>query len=423
MSTAPAATAPIRIASVDAYRGLVMLLMLAGGTLYLPKVAKDFSTPDWQPGPVLVNAGLGDLAKQVQSWSGWATLGWHQDHVQWQGCTLHDLIQPSFMFLVGVALPFSLANRAARGQSDFRLFLHAVFRSFLLIVLAIIHSSDKSTGTNIIFTNVLAQIGLGYPFLFLIALARPSWHWVAFAAILIGYWAFFATAMPPAHDANLKSIGVTPGWHVEHGLTGFAAHWDKNISPAHDIDRWLLNQFPRRSPWNYSNGGYVTLNFVPSLATMILGLIAGTWLRIPENVWRKIARLAIVGLVFLAAGIALDQTGLCPSVKRIWTPSWTLLSGGWCLLFLAGFHALLDTGGPRGWAFPLKVIGMNSIMAYFMPFLFRRLLGDQLDIHMGESFFTGLGTGFDVLIRGALVLLGFWLVLYWMYCKRLFVRI
>ena len=400
MSTSPSPT-PVRIASIDVYRGLVMFLMLAGGAFHLPELARKLPND-----PVL------------------QFLGHHQDHAQWRGCTLHDLIQPSFMFLVGVALPFSLANRAARGQSDFRLFVHAVFRSFLLIVLAIIHSSDRSTGTNIIFTNVLAQIGLGYPFLFLIALAKPRWHWVAFTAILVGYWAFFAMQPLPAGDYLWASVGVTETWRAEHGLTGFESHWDKNIdNAALQADRWLLNQFPRRTPWQFSSGGYLTLNFIPSLATMILGLIAGTWLRIPENVWRKIGRLALVGALFLAAGYAIEHSGFGPNVKRIWTPTWTIFSGGWCLLFLAGFHALLDTGLPRGWAFPLKVIGMNSIIAYFMPLLFRRLFLDQVEIHVPAEVLNAFGNAYAELVRGSLVMLGYWLVLYWMYCKKLFVRI
>lgn len=408
---------------MDAYRGLVMLLMLAGGALFLPRVAKEFSNPVWEPGPRLVSAGLGDTARAIQQWSGWSVLGHHQDHVQWRGCTVHDLIQPSFMFLVGVALPFSLANRAASGQSTLRRFVHAGLRSAILIVLAIIHSSDRSTGTNIIFTNVLAQIGLGYPVLFLLALARPMWQWIAFGIILIAYWGLFAVASLPAEDFDWKAVGVSPQWHAENGLSGFAAHWDKNVSPAHDFDRWLLNQFPRREAFSFNSGGYVTLNFVPSLATMILGLIAGTWLRNSTHVWRTIGRLLLVGVVMLGVGYGLDQLGVCPSVKRIWTPSWTLLSGGWCLIILAGFHAALDTGGPRWWAFPLKVIGMNSIIAYFMPFLFRRLVNDLLDVHIGESFFADLGKGFDSLVRGTLVLTGFWLILFWMYRRRLFVKI
>jgi heparan-alpha-glucosaminide N-acetyltransferase len=401
MSATPDQRPQVRIASVDAYRGFVMFLMLAGGALHLPKLAKEY--PD---NPVLM----------------W--LGWHQDHVEWRGCTLHDLIQPSFMFLVGVALPFSLANRAARGQSDLRLFIHAVGRSFVLILLAIVHSSDTKTGTNIIFTNVLAQIGLGYPFLFLLGLARPVWHWFAIGVILVGYWAFFAFAPPPAADFDWKSVGVTQKWHEENGLSGFASHWDKNANPALDADRWLLNQFPRRTPFEYSTGGYVTLNFIPALATMIFGLIAGTRLRQPENVWSKITALVLTGLLLLGSGYALDMLGLCPSVKRIWTPSWTLFSGGWCFLLLAGFHALLDTGGPRGWAFPLRVIGMNSIVAYFMPFLFRRLVNDQIDIHIGEGWLSStFGAGYDQLARGVLVLVSFWLILYWMYCRKIFVRI
>ena len=134
-------TLPRRLASVDAYRGFVMFLMMAE-VLRLGKVAAAF------PENAL-----------------WKCLAYHQTHVEWVGCSLHDLIQPSFSFLVGVALPFSLASRAARGQSRGRMFLHAVWRAFVLIALGILLRSTGGPRTNYTFEDTLTQIGLGYVFL------------------------------------------------------------------------------------------------------------------------------------------------------------------------------------------------------------------------------------------------------------------
>src|SRR5207249_1162000 len=116
-------------------------------------------------------------------------------------------------------------------------------------------------------------------------------------------------------------------------------------------------------------GGYATLSFIPTLGTMVLGLFAGDWLRRDGSHVAKLGRLTVAGLVCLAAGWALDVTGVCPSVKRIWTPAWTLDSGGWCFLSMAGFYATIDAIGQRWWSFPLRVIGMNSIAAYCMAHL------------------------------------------------------
>ncbi len=133
-----------RNVAIDAYRGLVMLLMMAE-VLRLSEVARAF------PGNAF-----------------WGFLAYNQTHVEWAGCSLHDLIQPSFSFLVGVALPYSLASRMKKGAKFRTLFAHALWRSFLLVVLGIFLRSMHSTQTYFTFEDTLTQIGLGYPFLFLL---------------------------------------------------------------------------------------------------------------------------------------------------------------------------------------------------------------------------------------------------------------
>ncbi len=133
-----------RLASLDVYRGFVMLLMMA---------------------EVL---SFRRVAEKLPDSSFWKFMHFHQDHVPWVGCSLHDLIQPSFSFLVGVALPFSLASRQARGAKFSDLLRHAVFRSLILIFLGIFLRSLHSEQTNFTFEDTLTQIGLGYTFLFLL---------------------------------------------------------------------------------------------------------------------------------------------------------------------------------------------------------------------------------------------------------------
>src|SRR5271167_2442803 len=134
-----------RLTSLDAYRGLVMLLMMAEVLEF------------WKVSEACPASGF------------WRFLAGQQTHSEWIGCSLHDLIQPSFSFLVGVALPFSLASRLARGQSRGRMTAHAVWRSLILVCLGVFLRSRHASQTNFTFEDTLSQIGLGYTFVFMLA--------------------------------------------------------------------------------------------------------------------------------------------------------------------------------------------------------------------------------------------------------------
>ncbi len=397
MSSPPTPTQiPIaRVASVDAYRGFVMFLMMAE-VLHLGLMKKAFPESEL-----------------------WNFLAFNQSHVGWRGCSLHDLIQPSFSFLVGVALPFSIASRQGRGQSGWVSALHAIWRAVVLIFLGIFLRSVDQKQTNFTFEDTLTQIGLGYIFLFALGHARVVWQWVALGVILIGYWGAFALWPLPEPDFDYKAVD---GLSEVERPTGFAAHWDKNTNPAWAFDKWFLNQFPREKPFTHNRGGYATLSFIPTLGTMILGLIAGSWLRSPTTSWAKIGCFIAMGVALLALGWVLDMTGICPSVKRIWTPAWVLFSGGWCFLLLALFALLLDTGLPGGWAFPLKVIGANSIVAYVGSHLIEGFVLGSFKTHFGANVFAQAHE-YEPLARGFAVLAIYWLILFWMYRRKVFVKI
>src|SRR6266436_2558077 len=187
-ATPAAPQAPTRVASVDAYRGFVMLLMMA---------------------EVL---HLGRMAKNVPDSEFWKFLAFHQSHVPWQGCSLHDLIQPSFSFLVGVSLPFSLASRAAKGQSRLVMIAHAVWRAVILVLLGVFLRSMGKSQTNWTFEDTLSQIGFGYVPLFLLGFTKPRWQWTALAVILVGYWAAFALHPLPPTNFDYPAVGVASDW-------------------------------------------------------------------------------------------------------------------------------------------------------------------------------------------------------------------
>lgn len=397
VARAKTALMPQRLASLDAYRGFVMFLMLA---------------------EVL---SLGAVAAAMPGNPVWEFLAFHQSHVEWVGCSLHDLIQPSFSFIVGVALPYSIAARSAKGQTPGRMTVHAFWRAMILVLLGVFLRSTSSDATRWTFEDTLTQIGLGYGFLFLLGF-RAIWvQVVACVVILVGYWGAFALYPLPGVDFDWSQTGVSPDW--QHNATGFAAHWNKNTNLAWAFDRWFLNLFPREKPFEFNGGGYATLSFIPTLATMILGLIAGEVLRRDSARWQKVLGFVVAGGILLAAAWALNEYGICPSVKRIWTPTWVLTSGGWCLLLLAGFYTVIDWIGFRSWAFPLAVIGMNSIAAYCMAGLWEGFVSRNLHTHFGHAPFEILGEAYVPLVHGAAVLLCFWLILYWMYRQKIFIRI
>jgi heparan-alpha-glucosaminide N-acetyltransferase len=390
---------PGRLGSLDAYRGSAMFLMMAE-VLHCCRVSA-----------ALPGSGF------------WRLLCHHQSHVEWIGCSLHDLIQPSFSFMVGVALPFSLASRAGRGQGRGRMLGHALWRALVLILLGVFLRSVGYLQTRWTFEDTLSQIGMGYFFLFLLGLRPAREQWIALGLILAGYWAAFALYPLPGADFDYASVGVPAAWREQHLLTGFAAHWSKNCNPAWAFDTWWLNLFPRQKPFAYNGGGYATLSFIPTLGTMILGLIAGGVLRSERAPWDKVKWLVAAGLVGLALGALIGWLGICPVVKRIWTPSWVIFSGGWCFLLLAGFFAVIDVLGRKAWAFPLIVIGMNSIAAYCMSWLIEHFVAETLTVHLGQGCFKLFGAPYEPFVHGAAALLVLWLILFWMYRRKVFLRI
>jgi heparan-alpha-glucosaminide N-acetyltransferase len=394
--TPASAVATTRLTSLDAFRGATMLFM-ASEIMNLPRLARAF--PD--------SVAARTLASLL-------------DHREWVGCAPWDLIQPAFMFMVGVALPFSIASRRAKGQRFGRMLGHSVYRAVALIALGIFLRSQNRALTYFTFEDVLTQIGLGYVFLFLLGWTKPKIQWTAAALILVGYWAAFALYPVPAPGFDTTTVGVPAAW--PHHQTGFAQHWDKNTNLASDVDRWFLNLFPRERPFAFNGGGYQTLNFIPSLATMILGLLAGGLLRSARPPESKVRWLILYGIAGIALGTALHALGICPLVKRIWTPSWTLFSAGWVALMLAACYEVIDRRGYRRWTWPLLVVGANSIAMYVIVHVATDYTVRAFGTHLG-SVFGALPPAFQPIALGAAALAVFWLILAWMYRERIFVRI
>ena len=454
---------PERLVSLDAYRGLVMIVLasvgfgIAGMAKWFVEAARD--------GDDVVGPALDPEF--------WQTVLYHFGHPEWISqtgtidgtwtgtlqifcCSAWDMIQPSFMFMVGVSMVYSYAKRAARGDSVLRTFGHVITRSIVLVLLGVFLSSQWSKQTSWTFANVLCQIGLGYSFVYLLLNRRFSVQLFAGAAILVGYWLAFLLHPAPGPDFDYASRGV--GQEMPAGSDGPApladkwkmpqtpnpwcqpvdfARWTKNVNPATDFDRRFLNLFPRPEPFEFNNGGYATLNFVPSIFTMLLGVMAGQLLRGPRRPIGKFGLLVLGGTICLLLGASAGLT-VCPVVKRIWTPSWALLAGGWSLWSLAVFYLLIDVLRVRFWTWPLVVVGTNSIAVYVMFQTIRGWTGKMLQIHLGEDYLPawlmqqfspqvqkmlGPEGPYGPVVAASMIALVFWLICVWLYRNKYFIRV
>ena len=388
---------PERLVSLDAYRGAIMVMMASGGL------------------------GLARVAEQHPDSATWQAIARHVEHASWAGFTLWDVIQPAFMFMVGVALAFSVANRRARG-AEFRPHVSpcplARRRTRPAGGLSFV-GLEPTDGVVVCQRPGADRAGLSDSFSAgLYQAAHPMAGGSSGFSWPIG-WPSRCTRCPRG-DFDWAGVGVPADW--PH-LTGFAAHWEKNANFAATVDQWFLNLFPRQEPFVFNRGGYATLNFVPSIATMAFGLLAGGLLRREISIAQKLWRLVIFGILGVIIGTLIAWAGLCPIVKRIWTPSWTIASAGVVTLLLAGFVAVIEGLHWKRWAFPFVVVGLNPITLYCLWQLGGSFIRDNLRRHLGQDIFEIFGPTYTQTLQRASALLILWLVLLWMYRRKIFLRI
>jgi predicted acyltransferase len=291
-----------RYITLDAYRGAVMVLIVSGGFGLAPLASHP-----------------GDL--RIPTWF---------NHAAWEGVLLWDLALPAFMFMAGVAMPFALARRRELGASAQQLWGHVAFRSLRLILLSQILEWMATGKLQFQLYHALSQIALAYFFAFLIVQLKFRWQAVATALLLGGDWTLFV--LFPGRDGAFSRT--------------------QNIAAV--IDRVILGH-------NYPDY-YVTLSFIGATVTTVFGAWTGALLRTRRTPAKKAKILAAFAVAGLAGGKALSLVN--PMIKRLWTPSFTLYSAGWALLVMLVFVLMIDVWGRKGWAFPLVVVGKNSLLVY-----------------------------------------------------------
>jgi heparan-alpha-glucosaminide N-acetyltransferase len=369
---------------MDAYRGFVMMALAFDGYF----------------------SGFGDIAPGNRLF---AFIGQQFSHVPWEGCAFWDLIQPSFIFLVGLAIPYSLAAERQRGHSAAQIAMRVLRRSAVLVLLGLVIISNGLPRTD--FTLVhdpLPLIGIVYAVAFLLATQPVRVQVAAVAVILFGHWLAFA--LHPVRSNDLARFGLSIA-DQPHQFSGFFAHWNRYTNLGEDFDRWFLNLFPRAVPVQFDKTGLSTLNIVPSIASMGIGVMAGQYLRGSSDRRRTLQGLAACGVIGIAVGVVLGHT-VCPLIKAIWTPSWVVFSSGWTLLILAGFYGLVEIRGLSAPLFPLIVVGVNSLAMYAMIRLLKPWLWQTLSVHFGDISWT---------LQTMLVVAMLWAICLWLFRRRVII--
>ena len=360
-----------RIMSIDTLRGFDMFWIIGGGTIFR-SLHEIFDSPTTQW-----------INKQLS-------------HVRWEGFRPWDLIMPLFLFVVGVVMPFAFNKRLAAGQSKKRLYFHIIIRTVILFVLGMVaqgHLLEYDLSKLHFFSNTLQAIAAGYLISAIILLnLRLVWQIVTTAVLLLLFWALMMLIPVPGHGAGML---------------------EPDVNLAIYIDRLILGGFIDGTDPPYT----WILSGMTFACTVMLGVMAGHLLR-----WEKKGIVKV--LLLLAAGLGCLVLGLVwniwfPIIKHLWTSSFVLYSAGWCYLLLALFYLVIDFWGFKKWAFGFVVIGMNAIAVYMITRVFNFR-------HIGDIFVDGLDKyvgNWSPFIHAVAAFVVIWLIMWWMYRKRSFIKI
>ena len=368
---APVATIPstTRIVSVDALRGFVLFWLIGGHAIFVNLAkAMDDAFPRW-------------LYLQLE-------------HVPWVGFTFWDLIQPLFLFIVGIVMPFSFSKRLGAGERKLSLYLHMLKR------VAILWTLGMAIGGNLLtydlsqlhlYSNTLQRIAAGYLISTIIILnLNVLGQIVATLGLLTAYWLVVMFVPVSGHGAGV---------------------FHPTVNICYQLDQVILGRFWAGTTWTY------VVPTLTSAANVMLGVLAGELLRLDTTPHRRLGWLFGWGIILLLAGLLCSHW--MPIIKRMYTTSYTLYAGGWCFLVTALFYLIIDILRVRKWSFMLVVIGANAIVAYVATQLFSFALVSRIFLH-GLKDDTGRWYPFLESLGAFAVV---WLILFWMYRKKTLVRI
>ncbi len=338
------------------------------------------------------------IVKAAAALSAWPSLVWFAgqlEHPKWNGFALYDLIFPLFLFMAGVSMPFSFEKRLERGDTRGQLYRHVIVRGLLLVVIGMIYNGLlKFDWPNTRYPSVLGRIGLAYLFAGLIVLnTRVRGQIIWLIGVLVAYWAALRFIPVPGFGVH--------DWAPGHTLTDYI---DRSLIPGH---LYVGNRDPEG-----------LLGTVPAIGTALFGALTGEWLKDSRRTgYVKTIGMAAAGAICLA--LAWTWNVDFPINKNLWTSSFVLNCAGFSLLLMSLFYLVIDVWQFKGWAFPLIVIGRNSILIYVAPIF--------VDFGYATHFlFDGLlkNTGmYQALLFAIGVVFVKWLLLYLLYKQRIFLRV
>ncbi len=357
-----------RITSVDFFRGLTMFLLIGESTRmydYINEIDNGF----------------------------FHFIGTQLSHHEWHGLHFWDLIQPFFMFIVGVAIPFAVANRKRKGATDRSLYLHALKRSALLFFLGLALYTAGEDKIVFRLQNVLAQLSVTY----LVAFLIMRWKW------------FYQLAL------SLVLLLVSDLAYRFFPVAGFNQPWE----PFQNLGSWVNNWLEgtdKASIW-------ASLNAVSTTAHTIWGVLCGKLLMESKSAAEKIKILLIAGVVALVVGFGLDWLSVTPIIKKIATASFVFASGGWAMLVLALSYWMIDVKKWAAGTWVFIAVGMNCIFIY----LVFSLGGADILARIYKPFITAFlgwtGQIFTAMLISSAVWFSLWYATYWMYQKKIFIKI
>ena len=342
-------------------------------------------------------------------------------HASWNGWTFTDWIFPFFLWIVGVAMTFSFAKRMEQGGKKGELTLHVLQRSAVIFALGLFLNGfpfglafgHEFSFATIRIPGVLQRIAVCYFIASVIVLntnVRSQIAWVV--GLLAGYWLLVKLVPVPGYGAGVLEPTGNLCWYV-----------DSVVLKGHT---WRGAPVPGFDPEGI-------ISTIPAIATTLLGVMTGHWLRSTRSQEEKTAWMFVGGNILLLLGAILDMW--LPINKNLWTSTYTVSMAGWALVCFATFYWLIDVKGYTRWAKPCVIYGMNAIAAFVMAGIVGRLLGLirwQLDDgsvislknFIFERFFLPLGSPVNASLLFAIAfVLALYLFVWVLYKKKWFLKV
>ncbi len=359
---------PERLLSLDFFRGATMFLLIAEFTHFFSALHD----------PSLEGSFIYAIAGQFR-------------HQPWNGLRFWDLVQPYFMFIVGVAMPYSLSNRLKRGHSQRQINRHIIQRAFLLLFIGWALYCISAGKIVFRFQNVLAQLAVTYILAFLV-MKKPARFQIIFSFLLLA----------------LSEL-IYRGFWVE----GF----NHAFSPNENFGTWLDLQYGGAD----LNGHWVSFNAIPTTAHTIWGVLAGQLLMSQRKEGQKLKILVIAGVIGLVLGYGLSP--LTPIIKRISTSTFVIVSGGWTFLTLAFSYWLIDIKKKQKWSIFFRVVGMNPLFIYLFAHVGGAVLIESILHPFTFALFGWMGELTASILTNAMVLFILWYMCQWLHKHKIYIRI